>query len=225
MDLTENVWNDHLKLTDEETIQEILAGNLHVFEILIRRYNPFLYKIGKSYHFSQQDVEDLMQDCYLNIYKNLAKFEERSTFKTWIAKIMLHLCYQKKQNFKRLKNTISEEKTYLKAKRNQSFSQDGALVHKELGIIIETAIQGIPINLRNVFVLREINGLNTQETANLLQITESNVKVRLSRAKQMLRQKIGENYLPEELVDFHDACCSLPVEMIMQKTVRGANNE
>ncbi|MPN31680.1 hypothetical protein SDC9_179154 [bioreactor metagenome] len=165
-----------------------------------------------------------MQDCYLSIYKNLEQFQERSSFKTWIAKIMLHLCYRNKQKSERMKNAISEEQSFFMSRKNEPFSQDGALVNKELGTILDEAIQGIPLNLRKVFVMREINGLNTTETANLLQITESNVKVRLSRAKEILRHKIGANYLPEELLDYHYSFCSPMVQKVMEKTVRQAKN-
>ncbi|MBB5332430.1 RNA polymerase sigma factor [Chryseobacterium koreense] len=224
MNLRNGNQNHHLQFEDEKVVQRILQGDVGMFEILIRRYNPFLYKIGKTYGFSHQDIEDLMQDCYLSIYKNLEQFQERSSFKTWIAKIMLHLCYRNKQKSERMKNAISEEQSFFMSRKNEPFSQDGALVNKELGTILDEAIQGIPLNLRKVFVMREINGLNTTETANLLQITESNVKVRLSRAKEILRHKIGANYLPEELLDYHYSFCSPMVQKVMEKTVRQAKN-
>ena len=82
---------------DTEIIQKTLQGEIALFEILIRRYNPFLYKTGRSYNYNHEDTQDLMQDTFINAYVNLSKFENRSSFKTWIIKIMLHNCFQKQQ--------------------------------------------------------------------------------------------------------------------------------
>ena len=71
---------------DTEVIKDILSGNTALFEILIRRYNPFLYKIGRSYGFNHHDTEDLMQEAFVNSYLNLRQFAERSSFKTWCTR-------------------------------------------------------------------------------------------------------------------------------------------
>jgi RNA polymerase sigma-70 factor (ECF subfamily) len=82
-------------LTELEVIKRIKEGETELFEILIRRNNPFLYKVGMSYGFHHEDVEDLMQETFISAYVNLEKFESRSSFKTWIIRIMLNQCYQK----------------------------------------------------------------------------------------------------------------------------------
>lgn len=74
-------------LTDVEVIERILKGEKALYELIIRRYNPYLYKIGRSYNYSHEDTQDLMQDTYIDAYKNLYKFEGRSGFKTWIMRI------------------------------------------------------------------------------------------------------------------------------------------
>src|SRR5436190_12459294 len=84
-------------ITETELINRIKEGEAALFEILIRRTNPFLYKVGMSYGYNHQDVEDLMQETFISAYMNLGKFENRSTFKTWIVRIMLNQCYQKAQ--------------------------------------------------------------------------------------------------------------------------------
>ena len=84
--------------SDTEIIHKVLNGELKLYEILIRRYNSFLYKIGRSYHYNHQDTEDLMQETYISAYCNLKKFEQRASFKTWLTKLMLNHCYQKNIN-------------------------------------------------------------------------------------------------------------------------------
>src|SRR6478736_4016282 len=87
------------KYTDLEVIHKIVAGEVELFEILIRRNNPYLYKVGKSYNYNHEDTQDLMQDTYIDAFTNLSKFEDRSSFKTWIIKIMLNNCFKKQQKW------------------------------------------------------------------------------------------------------------------------------
>src|SRR3954462_7289522 len=88
--------------SDTTVIEKVLAGETALFEILIRRYNPYLYKTGRSYNYNHEDTQDLMQDTFINAYMSLSKFENRASFKTWLIKIMLNNCYKKQQklNFK-----------------------------------------------------------------------------------------------------------------------------
>src|SRR3954452_13689082 len=85
------------QLTDVDVIERVLNGEISLYEVLIRRYNPYLYKIGMSYGYRHEDVQDLMQETFINAYQSLAKFENRASFKTWIIKIMLNECYHKAQ--------------------------------------------------------------------------------------------------------------------------------
>src|SRR4030095_9053502 len=83
--------------SDAEIIERIIAGEWGLFEILVRRNNPFLYKTARSYGFTHEDTQDLMQDSFIDAFRNLSKFEHRASFKTWIIRIMLNNCYKKKQ--------------------------------------------------------------------------------------------------------------------------------
>lgn len=83
--------------TDAKIIENILSGEIAQYEIFIRRNNPFLYKVGRSYNYNHEDTQDLMQESFIDAYKNLSKFENRSSFKSWIIKIMLNHCFRKKQ--------------------------------------------------------------------------------------------------------------------------------
>lgn len=86
-----------------------------------------------------------------------------------------------------------------------------------MGRVIETALAEIPEDYRMVFTLREVNGLNVAETAELLQITEANVKVRLNRAKTMLKKEIEKSYSAEEVFEFNLVYCDAMVLRVMNK--------
>ncbi|MBW7869694.1 MAG: sigma-70 family RNA polymerase sigma factor [Flavobacteriia bacterium] len=205
-----------IQYTEEEIIERILAGEKSLYEIIVRRYNPYLYKIGRSYNFGREDTEDLMQDTFVDAFKNLALFEGRSKFKTWISRIMLNNCYHKKEKLS-YKNEIMKEifdnSEPLFHQPDQATQQ---LVDKrELGQIIEAALLELPYYYRMVFTLREINGLNVSETSELLEISESNVKVRLNRAKSMLKKIISKSYEPEQLYNYNAIYCDPFTKRVM----------
>src|ERR1700712_3474806 len=109
-----DVDNNIQQYTDAEVIEQVLSGNTLLFEILIRRYNPILYKTGRGYGYNHHDTEDLMQETFINCFRALSKFENRSLFKTWIIKIMLNQCYHKSQRLSYKQQAaieISEDKT------------------------------------------------------------------------------------------------------------------
>ena len=206
-------------ITELELISRIRKGERELFEILIRRNNPYLYKLGMTYGYKHEDVEDLMQEAFIAGYLNLEKFEARSSFKTWITRIMLNQCYQKAQklSFKFEKaNDILNEKTTPMFESNQSTDTYRSVLNNELSNIIGSALTSIPLEYRMVFSLRELNGMSTAEAAEVLDISETNVKARLSRAKQMLREKVEKMYAPGEIFEFNLIYCDKIVDEVMK---------
>jgi RNA polymerase sigma factor (sigma-70 family) len=212
------------EFTDTEVISRILAGEPAFYEILIRRNNPYLFKVGMAYGYNKQDVEDLMQDTFISAYKNLGRFEQRASFKTWIVKIMLHHCYHKKQklsfkNEKPVYATFNEKKIPMFS--HSPADPDKRILNRELRLVIEDAIGRIPVKYRMAFSLRELNGMSVAETAEALGISEVNVKVRLNRAKAMLRKEIEKMYTPEDIFEFNLIYCGRMVERVMAKINAG----
>jgi RNA polymerase sigma-70 factor (ECF subfamily) len=205
--------------TDESFLSRILAGETKLYAQIIRRYNDYLYKIGRSYGFNHSDTEDLMQETYVNAYLNLSKFENRSTFKTWVTRIMLNECYHKKQR-QQAKGEQSIREVHLKKKKQMMFTNhnddtESRVDNNELSRLLEDAIMGIPENYRIVFTLRELNGLSVKETSEALDLSESNVKVRLHRGKDMLRDELLKKYNAEEIFEFNLIYCDDMVDRVM----------
>lgn len=204
------------KLSEAEIIRRVILGEKSLYEIIVRRYNPYLYKVGRSYNYNHQDTQDLMQEAFIDAYKCLRQFESRSQFKTWIIRIMMNRCYRR-----RLKRSYTNE-------MNQEINEDSTplfsgagkatellIQNRELGRVIEAALSRIPREYRLVFSLREVTGLNVAETAELMQISPTNVKVRLNRAKAMLRKEIIQLYTPSEIYEFNLIYCDAIVEKVM----------
>src|SRR5579863_7279293 len=97
------------KVSDAEIIKQIGGGKVPLFEVLIRRTNPFLYKVGRSYGYNHEDVQDIMQDTFINAFTSLSQFQNRSSFKTWIIRIMLNNCYRKRQSSSAKNEKVSEK--------------------------------------------------------------------------------------------------------------------
>jgi RNA polymerase sigma factor (sigma-70 family) len=204
---------------DVEIIRRILRGETALFEILIRRCNSVLYKAGRSYGFTHEDTQDLMQDTFIDAYRNLAGFEGRSVFRTWITRIMLNNCFRRRQRaaYRHAGSaTINEGARPLFANPD-STDPSKTVVMKELGLVVENALQELSLDYRLVFSLREINGFSVEETANVLDISQANVKTRLTRAKAMLRTEIERSYRKEEIFEFNLVYCDAMVHRVMER--------
>ena len=208
------------QFSDIEVIQQVLSGNTALFEIIIRRYNPYLYKVGRSYGFNHQDTEDLMQETFINSYMNLRQFAERSSFKTWLITIMLHQCYRKSHKFNYLKeqtaDLLPDNSSFMFLPKNHS-NTDDAVLSKELNKVVEACLQELPQEYRTTFALRELTGLSVAETAEAMNTTTANVKVRLNRAKAMLRKAIEKTYSTEDIYEFNLVCCDRIVNGVMTR--------
>jgi RNA polymerase sigma factor (sigma-70 family) len=212
------------QLTDDNIIDRVVNNETPLFEVLIRRYNPYLYKIGRSYGYNHEDVEDLMQETFINAYQHLKGFNKQSSFKTWLVRIMLNNCYSKKQKASARNEFTTQnffdEKTIPMFSEMSSNETEKVVGNRELSMVIEKAIKEIPFDYRLVFTLREINGFSVAETANTLNITETNVKVRLNRAKAMLRKEVAKMYLPGEIFQFNLIYCDKIVNNVMARILR-----
>lgn len=202
------------QFSDKEILNRI-RNEPAMFEILIRWNNAVLYKTGRSYGYNHEDTQDLMQETFVSVFLSLDKFEERSSLRTWLVRIMLNKCYQRRQKFS-FKNEISDEihENSIPMFENPQ-DTNGKILNRELGTVVEKALVLLPLDYRMVFSMREMNGFSVAETAEALSITDSNVKVRLNRAKSMLRKEIEKWYTPEEIFEFNLIYCDTMVNRVM----------
>jgi RNA polymerase sigma-70 factor (ECF subfamily) len=154
-------------------------------------------------------VEDAMQTAYINAYRYLPSFEQRSSFGTWLTRIMLNQCYEQKRKKKHIHINIDalENFTHMNTPAQE-------LANKELSNMLEQAIAKLPEKYRLVFILREVEDLSVRETSTTLDIEETNVKVRLNRAKAMLRQNLND-YVRGNVYNFHLTKCDRVVNFVM----------
>jgi RNA polymerase sigma factor (sigma-70 family) len=211
--------NEIATLTDNAIMERVVEGEVALFEILIRRYNPVIYKIARSYDFNHQDAEDLMQETHVSAYENLARFEGRASYKTWVSRIMVNKCLYKLKYGPHKRETFTEQiqETFQLSPMKRTSQPEESLVNKELSAILERSLQQVPVIYRTVFVLREVEGLSVAETAELLGVSPGNVKVRLNRAKALLQQEIGQVYSRTEIYSFNLVYCDVIVERVFAR--------
>ena len=199
--------------SDEGIVERILEGEQHLYEVLMRKFNLRFYRICMSIVNDDKEAEDIMQTAYINAYRQLANFRHMSSFNTWITRILINECLlHKKRKLKMEK--VKMENTY------NEYSDDtplSGLMNKELKVLLENAVSRLPEKYRVVFVMREVQGMSTNETMEALGLGESNIKVRLNRAKAMLRNELSTYWKPEQIYEFNLVRCDVIVEYVMSQ--------
>jgi len=210
----------HSSLDEEELIKKIVDGDKTLFEVLIRRYNSVLYKLARCYGFNHQDAEDIMQETHVSAYTNLKNFQHKASYKTWVSKILIHKCVYKLSYgyFKNEHPGTNEMNNQVKPVFNQSrMGTEKIILNKELSKVLEKSLEEIPLTYRTVFILREVEGFSTNETAELMNSTPVNVKVRLNRAKTLLQKKLEGFYSSTDIYEFNAIFCDALVKRVISQ--------
>jgi RNA polymerase sigma-70 factor (ECF subfamily) len=204
-------------ISDQEVIARILKGEKELYALVVRRYNQRLYRIGISMICNEVEVEDAMQVAYIKAYEHLKNFEFKSSFATWLTRILINECLFRIKSAKR-SVALCEEKMDISSPRQLIDNQTPfkKVMNSELKEILEGAIKKLPEKYRTVFVMREIENLNIAETKECLNLSEVNVKVRLNRAKALLQSELKAYYNNEDLFNYHKIRCDRMVDNVMK---------
>jgi RNA polymerase sigma-70 factor (ECF subfamily) len=179
--------------SDEVLIQQVLAGNTAPFELLMRRYNERVYRAARSIVRDEGEAEDVMQQAYVNAFTHLRQFNGTARFSTWLTRIAINEALARVRRKGRYE-AFDEESSNVQpfVRMNPAQDPERQAFTGELRGLLEWAIDGLPNGMREVFVLREVEGLSTAEAARCLQVSEDVVKTRLSRGRATLRRLLME---------------------------------
>ena len=178
-------------LSDEQVVAQVLDGQTALFEILMRRHNQRIYRAARAILRDDREAEDVMQQAYVNAYAHLRQFDRRAAFATWLTRICVNEALARAKRRGRYDQVDDDVLTEMPMATPPPDPERQAM-SRELAAYIESAIDALPDGSREVFVLREVEGLDTTETAHSLNISEDAVKTRLSRAKASLRRDLIE---------------------------------
>ncbi len=190
---------------DYELIQAIQAGQKDLFPELIQRYEQALYNFGLKMCGQSSDAEDIVQDTFLNVFKYIQDFRYETKFKNWLYRIATSACIKKRRRSKFAPERELSLEEFLPADESAVEHEVPPwaalplerLLNEELGRVLRKAILELPENYRVVLVLRDIEDFSTEEAAQILGITPSNVKVRLHRARLFVRNQLKAYYQDE----------------------------
>ena len=185
-------------LSDEEIVSRILAGESALFEVLMRRHNERLYRAARAILRDDAEAEDVIQEAYVNAFTHLAQFDGRAKFATWLTKIAVYEALARARRRGRY-TTLDETSLETLMPTTTAPDPERRAFGRELGALIESAVDQLGDGYREVFMLRQVEGLSTAETADVLGLSEDAVKTRFSRARGSLQR---------DLLDRTDAAAS-----------------
>src|SRR6202795_225050 len=185
-------------VTDELTlVQAAKKGDVSAFEELVKRYDRNVFRIAQHITQNREDAEDVVQDAFLKAYSNLEQFQGQSKFYTWLVRIAVNAALMKlrRRRPERMVSLDEEVKTeddsLPREVADWSPNPEQQYNQAELREILTRTIQGLPSGCRTVFVLRDVEGLSTEETAQALELSIPAVKSRLLRARLQLRERLS----------------------------------
>lgn len=188
---------------DQQLIAQVLGGNVEAFEELVRNYDRRIYRVTFAITQNKEDAEDAMQDAFLKALENLKQFAGQARFSTWLTRIAVNEALQrlrKRGRFESLDQPVETEDAFVpqqiedwRDNPEQQYAKD------ELRHILEKAIAGLSPIYRTVFVMRDVEHMSNEETAETLDLTVPAVKSRLLRARLMLRDRLSKHFaVPHE---------------------------
>jgi RNA polymerase sigma-70 factor (ECF subfamily) len=190
-------------LSDVEIVERVRAGDRALFEILMRRHNQRVYRTARAVIKDEHEVEDVMQQAYINAFMHLDQFEERSQFSTWLTRIVLNEAFRRRraqtsQSMADMPADVDPDRgDFMDRIASAQPDPERQAYAQELHRVLEEAVDALPETYRTVFMLRDIEGLSTSETGAGLGLGEEAVKTRLHRARAMIRRalttRIGES--------------------------------
>ena len=209
-------------LSDEEVVAQVLAGETAMFEIVMRRHNQRLYRVARAILRNDGEAEDVMQDAYVRAYEHLNQFAGRAKFSTWLTRIAVHeaLSRQHRENrYHELEPMSEREGDPMDRFASLAPDPEQQASNSEIRSLLEEAVEKLPDAYRTIFMLRDVEDVSTTEAADILEITEDNVKVRLHRARALLRKGLYARAGMErkEAFNFHAVRCDRVVKNVFER--------
>src|SRR5262245_33181870 len=204
------------EISDEEIVRRVSGGETYLFEIIMRRYNQRLFRVVRAILRDDNETEEVMQEAYVRAFEHLGQFEGRSKFSTWLTKIAVYEAYARMRSRERVSDS---DKYWEDLIATADRSPEEKTFDSEMRSLLENAVDSLPDEHRAVFVLRDIEGMSTGETAESLSISEENVKVRLFRARAAIRRQLFERAgtASSQAFQFLGARCDRLVQQVLER--------
>ena len=209
-------------IQDEQIVERVLCGETALYEILMRRHNQRLYRVGVSILRNDTEAEDVMQEAYVRAYTHLRQFAGEAKFATWLTKIAVHeaLARLRKRGRTEDIDLILDTNLHVMASMGKMTRDPEMQAYdEELKVVLERAINVLPDTYRTVFVLRAVEGLSVAETAACLELSHEAVKTRFHRGRSLLRRELQRRagVTAAQAFPFHLSRCDHIVEAVFER--------
>jgi RNA polymerase sigma-70 factor (ECF subfamily) len=215
-------------LTDEQVVERVRTGETALFEVLMRRHNARVYRAVRAVLRDEADVEDAMQQAYVNAYLHLDQFAGRAKFSTWLTRIAVNEALGRLRRRVAAMETAIDQGDGQEDREAKMASGEPTPEHRafsgELRALLEGAIDALPEGYREVFMLREVEGMTTAEVSEALELGEEAVKTRLHRARGLLRDHLyaRTGAAASEAFQFHAVRCDRVVAGVSRRISDGS---
>jgi RNA polymerase sigma-70 factor (ECF subfamily) len=215
-------FQDCQSISDEEALNRIRNGETGLYELIMRRYNQRLFRIIRSVVKEEREAEDILQESWVLAYEHLDQFAGRSTLSTWLCKVAFHEALSRAKKAKRwlpLEGEMDHLKAGADSPNELSSTPEALAIRNQVGQVLRSAVDALPDLYRSVFMLRDVEGMSTTETAECLDLSEETVKTRLHRSRSMLRRDLQSRMGPavSETFAFMGERCDRTVAAVMQR--------
>lgn len=214
-------FNNH-KMEEIDIVNRILAGEKDLYEILVRRNNQKLYRVIRGYIKDEAEIEDIMQDSYVKAYTKLYQFKLESSFSTWLIRIGINESLARlkvKDNMYSLSGQSSDLKSsmFFEIPDRKQLNPQDKMIRNEAKHLLEKAIDHLDTKYKVVYIMKEVEEMSLKEISLALDLTIANVKVRLHRAKEMLKEELYETANDRNVFEFGNSRCDRITENVMRR--------
>ena len=181
-------------ITEEQLIEEAINGSKFALAELVKKYEQTVYNFAFKICRNKERAEHTMQETFMSMVKSLKQFSGKSKLSTWLYTIVSNHCLmmarsQKKYDYTSLENDdgLIDDKNIV----DWNYTPDKLTENSELKVVLDEAIQKLPHEYRIVFLLRDVEGLSTKETSEIVNLSVPAIKSRLHRARAFLRNELN----------------------------------
>jgi len=220
---------NHTTLSDLELASRIAATDVAAVRLVTGRNNQRLYRTAWSILKDRSEAEEAVQDGYMKAFNAIKTFAGSSSLSTWLTRIVVNEALERRRRAQKRSRMLNQESVLVLEEYREklmagshSHSPEKILMRRQIAKLLETAIARLPDTFRPVFVLREIEGLSVEDTAEALQIPEETVKTRLFRARRRLQKELDPELCGalSETFPFAGADCEAMTERVLTKFCR-----
>jgi len=204
------------------SIQSLRPNDRAAFEQLMRQYNRRLYRLARAALRDDAEAEDALQDAYIAAYRSIDRFRGESSLSTWLSRLVLNECFGRLRRGARRQKVIpmvSSTQEMDAVPEQDDAGPDRVLARSQMRALLERKLDNLPETFRLVFVLRSVEELSVEETAQALDIPEATVRSRYFRAKGLLREALAKeiDLAERDIFEFGGKHCDRMVERVMAR--------